>query len=140
MHQNNSNYWANIDKNLAGFFIPLFTEALHANWLMFCLSTYFLINSLAWASYNLLGRTREKPSFNLSRKCILAKSLNLITLFCMKIEYHNIYTHFIFSTYERQVLIPGNNRIRIVIRHGGWGIWTIQKHNQETLQKNKVIR
>jgi len=31
----------------------------------------------------------------------------------MKIEYNNLYTHFVFSTLERQPLIPENNRIRI---------------------------
>ena len=31
----------------------------------------------------------------------------------MKIEYHNLYTHFIFTTSERQPLIPEKNRIRI---------------------------
>ena len=31
----------------------------------------------------------------------------------MKIEYHNLYVHFIFSTYQRQPLIPEQNRIRI---------------------------
>lgn len=31
----------------------------------------------------------------------------------MKIEYNNLYTHFIFSTLERQALISENNRIRI---------------------------
>lgn len=31
----------------------------------------------------------------------------------MKIEYKNLYTHFIFSTYGRQKLIPENNRDRI---------------------------
>ena len=31
----------------------------------------------------------------------------------MKIEYHNLYTHFVFSTLQRQVLIPECNRVRI---------------------------
>jgi putative transposase len=31
----------------------------------------------------------------------------------MKIEYHNLYTHFVFSTLERQPLIPECNRVRI---------------------------
>jgi REP element-mobilizing transposase RayT len=31
----------------------------------------------------------------------------------MKIEYHNLYTHFIFTTSERQPLIPEINRNRI---------------------------
>jgi REP element-mobilizing transposase RayT len=31
----------------------------------------------------------------------------------MKIEYHNLYTHFIFCTYERQAIIPEENRDRI---------------------------
>jgi putative transposase len=31
----------------------------------------------------------------------------------MKIEYHNLYTHFIFTTSERQPLIPERNRNRI---------------------------
>ena len=39
--------------------------------------------------------------------------LNLITLFSMKIEYNNLYTHFVFSTLGRQPLIPETNRIRI---------------------------
>ena len=31
----------------------------------------------------------------------------------MKIEYHNLYTHFILITHKRVPLIPGNNRERI---------------------------
>ena len=31
----------------------------------------------------------------------------------MKVEYHNLYTHFIFSTSERQPLIPEKSRVRI---------------------------
>jgi REP element-mobilizing transposase RayT len=31
----------------------------------------------------------------------------------MKIEYNNLYTHFVFSTRERQRIIPDKNRIRI---------------------------
>ena len=31
----------------------------------------------------------------------------------MKIEYHNLYTHFVFSTSGREPLIPENNRDRI---------------------------
>lgn len=31
----------------------------------------------------------------------------------MKIEYNNLYTHFVFSTLERQTLIPERNRVRI---------------------------
>jgi REP element-mobilizing transposase RayT len=31
----------------------------------------------------------------------------------MKIEYNNLYTHFVFSTFEREAVIPENNRIRI---------------------------
>jgi REP element-mobilizing transposase RayT len=31
----------------------------------------------------------------------------------MKIEYNNLYTHFVFSTRERQRIIPEKNRIRI---------------------------
>lgn len=31
----------------------------------------------------------------------------------MKIEYHNLYTHFVFSTLHRLPLISGNNRVRI---------------------------
>lgn len=31
----------------------------------------------------------------------------------MKIEYNNLYTHFVFTTYMRQRLIPEKNRIRI---------------------------
>ena len=31
----------------------------------------------------------------------------------MKIEYHNLYTHFVFITLDRQPLIPENNRDRI---------------------------
>ena len=31
----------------------------------------------------------------------------------MKIEYNNLYTHFVFSTYERQALITEDNRVRI---------------------------
>ena len=31
----------------------------------------------------------------------------------MKIEYNNLYTHFVFSTLKRQALIPEHNRVRI---------------------------
>lgn len=31
----------------------------------------------------------------------------------MKIEYHNLYTHFVFTVLHRQPLIPETNRIRI---------------------------
>ena len=31
----------------------------------------------------------------------------------MKIEYNNLYTHFIISTFQRQALIQEKNRIRI---------------------------
>ena len=31
----------------------------------------------------------------------------------MNIEYNNLYTHFVFSTYERQALITEENRMRI---------------------------
>ncbi len=31
----------------------------------------------------------------------------------MKIEYNNLYTHFVFSTFERQPIIPECNRVRI---------------------------
>ena len=31
----------------------------------------------------------------------------------MKIEYHNLYTHFIFSTLHRLPVIPEKKRIRI---------------------------
>lgn len=31
----------------------------------------------------------------------------------MKIEYNNLYTHFVFSTFERQAVIAESNRIRI---------------------------
>jgi len=31
----------------------------------------------------------------------------------MKIEYNNLYTHFVFTTFHRQPLIPERNRIRI---------------------------
>jgi len=31
----------------------------------------------------------------------------------MKIEYNNLYTHFIFSVFKRQALIPECNRVRI---------------------------
>ncbi|NIV01156.1 MAG: transposase, partial [Phycisphaerae bacterium] len=31
----------------------------------------------------------------------------------MKIEYNNLYIHFIFSTFGRQKLIPEKNRVRI---------------------------
>ena len=31
----------------------------------------------------------------------------------MKIEYNNLYTHFVFTTFRRQPLISGDNRIRI---------------------------
>ena len=41
------------------------------------------------------------------------KTINLITLFSMKIEYNNLYTHFVFSTLGRQALIPEKNRVRI---------------------------
>ena len=31
----------------------------------------------------------------------------------MKIEYNNLYTHFVFTTLHRQSVIPGKNRVRI---------------------------
>ena len=31
----------------------------------------------------------------------------------MKIEYNNLYTHFVFSTFQRQPIISDNNRVRI---------------------------
>ncbi len=31
----------------------------------------------------------------------------------MKIEYNNLYTHYVFTTFGRQMLIPENNRVRI---------------------------
>ncbi len=31
----------------------------------------------------------------------------------MKIEYNNLYTHFVFSTFGRKALIPERNRVRI---------------------------
>ncbi len=31
----------------------------------------------------------------------------------MKIEYNNLYTHFVFTVLHRQALIPESNRIRI---------------------------
>lgn len=31
----------------------------------------------------------------------------------MKIEYNNLYTYFVFSTFERQAVIQENNRVRI---------------------------
>ena len=31
----------------------------------------------------------------------------------MKIEYDNLYTHFVFTTFGRQAIIPEKNRIRI---------------------------
>ena len=31
----------------------------------------------------------------------------------MKIEYNNLYTHFVLSTYQRQRIIPEKSRIRI---------------------------
>ena len=31
----------------------------------------------------------------------------------MKIDYNNLYTHFVFSTSGREAIIPENNRIRI---------------------------
>ena len=31
----------------------------------------------------------------------------------MKIEYNNLYTHFIFTTFHRQAVIPEKNRVRI---------------------------
>jgi REP element-mobilizing transposase RayT len=31
----------------------------------------------------------------------------------MKIEYNNLYTHFVFTTFERNQIIPEKNRIRI---------------------------
>jgi len=39
--------------------------------------------------------------------------LNLIYLIDMKIEYNNLYTHFVFTTSGRQFMIPEKNRIRI---------------------------
>ncbi len=31
----------------------------------------------------------------------------------MKIEYNNLYTHFVFSTFGRQAILPESNRVRI---------------------------
>ncbi len=31
----------------------------------------------------------------------------------MKIEYNNLYTHFVFTTFHRQAVIPEKNRVRI---------------------------
>lgn len=53
-------------------------------------------------------------SNNLSRK-ISKLWINLITLLsnCMKIEYNNLYTHFIFTTIHRLSLISDEHRERI---------------------------
>lgn len=51
---------------------------------------------------------------------ITQKAKSLITLFkndrqawIMKIEYNNLYTHFVFTTLHRELLIPEKNRKRI---------------------------
>lgn len=60
----------------------------------------------------------ECRNFNLSRKISLTTS-NLITLFLqckkiiMRIEYHNLYTHFILTTLHREPIIPEKSRERI---------------------------
>jgi len=50
---------------------------------------------------------------------ISQKGKNLITLKLrrMKIEYHNLYTHFILIAKNRMPLIPEKNRERIEIYH-----------------------
>ena len=39
--------------------------------------------------------------------------MDLVTESAMKIEYNNLYTHFVFSTFGRQLLIPETSRDRI---------------------------
>ena len=39
--------------------------------------------------------------------------MNLITLLKMKVEYNNLYTHFVFTTLHRLPLISGESRVRI---------------------------
>jgi len=51
---------------------------------------------------------------NLNLSNIISKQYNnLIYLIDMKIEFNNIYTHFVFTTYGRQPVIPEKSRIRI---------------------------
>jgi REP element-mobilizing transposase RayT len=53
----------------------------------------------------------------------------------MKIEYHNLYTHFIFTTNERQPLIPEINRNRIekyitgIVNNNGSRLYAIYANN-----------
>ncbi len=53
----------------------------------------------------------------------------------MKIEYHNLYTHFIFTTSERQPLIPEINRNRIekyitgIVNNNGSRLYAIYANN-----------
>ena len=49
---------------------------------------------------------------NLNRK-YTHDTINLITLSTMKIEYRNLFTHFILTTLHRQALISENNRERV---------------------------
>ncbi len=42
----------------------------------------------------------------------LHKKTNFFTLL-MKIDYNNLYTHFVFTVFERQRNIPEKNRVRI---------------------------
>ena len=86
-----------------------------------------------------IGKTRfesvsKKPYF-----CIL----NLCT---MKIEYNNLYTHFVFTTFGRQDIIPDKNRIRIekyitgIINNNESKLYEqFLKHYQDTLNKENKI-
>jgi putative transposase len=57
--------------------------------------------------------------------------LNLIYLIAMKIEFDNVYTHFVFTTLARQRIIPEKNRERIekyitgIVRNHASRLYTI---------------
>jgi putative transposase len=58
----------------------------------------------------------QKPyffHFNLSRKSKLPNINLILQFYFMKIEYNNLYTHFIFTTLHRIPLIQEDNRSRI---------------------------
>ncbi|HON10866.1 MAG TPA: transposase [Chitinispirillaceae bacterium] len=66
----------------------------------------------------------------------------------MKIEYHNLYTHFVFTTFERQPLIPERNRDRIekfitgIIRNNGsklYAIYANMDHMHFLISRNPAL-
>jgi hypothetical protein len=53
----------------------------------------------------------------------------------MKVDYNNLYTHFVFSTLHQEPIIPEKNRSRIEKYVTG-----IVKNNLSKPEENKVIR